>query len=92
MGFKRLSLPTFSRLAERENVDVVIVAGDIFDRAVPPVESVSLFTETIRRLAETCTVVVTSGNHDSAIRLGYGSQLFALNTYRHRHRLRGNWS
>ena len=75
-GFQEAVLTDILTLAERENVDVVIVAGDIFDRAVPPVESVSLFTETIRRLAETCTVVVTSGNHDSAIRLGYGSQLF----------------
>lgn len=63
-------------LVESERVDVVLVAGDVFDRAVPPVESVALFTETLNRLSTKCVVVVTSGNHDSAIRLGYGSKLF----------------
>ncbi len=63
-------------IAEAERVDVTIIAGDIFDRAVPPVEAVTLFVETIGQLAQTSTVVVTSGNHDSAIRLGYGSELF----------------
>lgn len=58
-----------------ESVDCVIIAGDIFDRAVPPVESVTLFNDSIARIAEHATVVVTAGNHDSAIRLGHGSKL-----------------
>ncbi|MER7072685.1 exonuclease SbcCD subunit D [Terrabacter sp. NPDC000476] len=57
-------------------VDAVLVAGDVYDRGVPPVESVQLFEWTLSRLAAVTTVVVTSGNHDSAIRLGYGSALF----------------
>lgn len=57
-------------------VDAVLVAGDVYDRGVPPVESVQLFERTLARLSATTTVVVTSGNHDSAIRLGYGSGLF----------------
>ena len=57
-------------------VDAVLVAGDVYDRAVPPVESVRLFERTVARLAQATTVVVTSGNHDSAIRLGYGASLF----------------
>ena len=57
-------------------VDAVLVAGDVYDRGVPPVESVRLFEWTLSRLSEVTTVVVTSGNHDSAIRLGYGSGLF----------------
>lgn len=63
-------------LVREESVDVTIIAGDIFDRAVPPVAAVTLFTETLARLADMCEVVVISGNHDSAIRLGYGSELF----------------
>lgn len=58
-----------------ENVDAVIVAGDVYDRAIPPVEAVTLLSETLSRLAEHTTVVVTSGNHDSATRLGFGSAL-----------------
>ncbi len=57
-------------------VDAVIVAGDVYDRAVPPVEAVSLFERTLAELAEHATVIVSSGNHDSAIRLGFGSRLF----------------
>lgn len=63
-------------LTKEQSVDLVIVAGDIFDRAVPPVEAVTLFVKTLKDLAEQCAVVVTSGNHDSAIRLGYGAELF----------------
>jgi len=57
-------------------VDAVLVAGDVYDRAVPPVEAVSLFSEALAALAEHTTVIVSSGNHDSAIRLGFGSRLF----------------
>ncbi|NED95579.1 exonuclease SbcCD subunit D [Phytoactinopolyspora alkaliphila] len=66
-------------VAAEERVDAVLVAGDIFDRAIPPVESVRLLEDTLRRLTEHATVIVTSGNHDSAIRLGYGSTLFPHN-------------
>ena len=58
-----------------ENVDAVVVAGDVYDRAIPPVDAVTLLSETLSRLAEHTTVVVTSGNHDSATRLGFGSAL-----------------
>ena len=58
-----------------EGVDAVLVAGDVYDRAVPAVEAVTLLSETLARLAEHAVVVVTSGNHDSAIRLGFGAGL-----------------
>jgi exonuclease SbcD len=61
----------------RENdVDVVIVAGDVFDSATPAAECYTLLTDTLRGLADTgARVVVTSGNHDSAARLGFQSGL-----------------
>jgi len=58
-------------------VDAVLLAGDVYDRAVPPVEAVALLHEVLAALVEHTTVIVTGGNHDSAIRLGFGSQLFA---------------
>lgn len=58
-----------------ESVDAVVVAGDVYDRAIPPVEAVTLLSETLAQLAEHTTVVVTSGNHDSATRLGFGAGL-----------------
>ncbi|MFI2753965.1 exonuclease SbcCD subunit D [Cellulomonas sp. P22] len=58
-----------------EQVDAVLVAGDVYDRAVPPVEAVTLLSDTLARLAEVTTVVLTPGNHDSAARLGFGAAL-----------------
>ena len=60
---------------ERLQVDVVVISGDVYDRAVPPVAAVKLLGDTLARLAATATVVLTPGNHDSATRLGFGSQL-----------------
>lgn len=59
-----------------EAVDAVLVAGDVYDRAVPPVPAVELLASALRRLAEHTRVVLTPGNHDSATRLGFGSHLF----------------
>lgn len=63
-------------VVERERVDLVVVAGDIYDRALPQVDAVRLASETLARLAASrAKVVLTSGNHDSAHRLGFGSEL-----------------
>ena len=63
-------------VVERERVDLVVVAGDVYDRALPPVDAVRLADETFARLAASrAQLVVTSGNHDSAQRLGFGSRL-----------------
>ena len=59
-----------------EAVDAILVSGDIYDRALPSVDAVALFDDSLRRLAATRTrVVLISGNHDSARRLGFGSGL-----------------
>jgi exonuclease SbcD len=59
-----------------ERVDAVLVSGDVYDRALPSVDAVALFDETLERLAGTGTrVLLISGNHDSARRLGFGSAL-----------------
>lgn len=60
-------------LVEAERVDVVVIPGDVYDRAVPAVTSVKLLDSALARLAGTgATVVLTSGNHDSPERLGFG--------------------
>jgi len=59
-----------------ERVDVVCVSGDVYDRAVPPLDAVELCGSALTRLRETgARVVVISGNHDSARRLGFGAGL-----------------
>ena len=62
-------------LTRAEGVRAVLIAGDVYDRAVPPVEAVTLLSDTLARLAEHATVVVTPGNHDSASRLGFGAAI-----------------
>jgi DNA repair protein SbcD/Mre11 len=63
-------------VVERERVDLVAVAGDIYDRALPHVDAVRLADEALARLAASrARVVLTSGNHDSAQRLGFSSRL-----------------
>lgn len=59
-----------------EPVDAILVAGDVFDRAVPPVPSVELLSDALARLTEHTRVVLTPGNHDSAARLGFGAGLY----------------
>ena len=62
--------------AVAERVDVVVVSGDIYDRALPPVDAVELASSALRRLlAARVRVVMTSGNHDSATRLGFAATL-----------------
>ncbi|RFA22817.1 exonuclease SbcCD subunit D [Subtercola boreus] len=80
------TLAHFERVAEamadivrEQRVDVVVVAGDVFDSAVPSAESYEVLTRALRGLRATgAKVVVTSGNHDSATRLGFQSEWAAV--------------
>ncbi|MGW1160043.1 exonuclease SbcCD subunit D [Streptomyces sp. NPDC002513] len=57
-------------------VDAVVVSGDVYDRAVPPLAAVELFDDALHRLAALgVPTVMISGNHDSARRLGVGAGL-----------------
>ncbi|MGI5230571.1 exonuclease SbcCD subunit D [Actinoallomurus sp. CA-142502] len=61
-----------------ESVDAVLISGDLYDRALPPVDAVALCDEALRRLAaEKVRVIAISGNHDSAQRLGFGAGLMS---------------
>ncbi|MDQ0922959.1 exonuclease SbcD [Pseudarthrobacter sp. W1I19] len=60
----------------RHAVDVVLIAGDVYDRALPGVDVVHLLDDALVRVTSAgAQVVLTSGNHDSAIRLGFASRL-----------------
>ena len=78
-GDQRHLLEQFVDLARDTRPDVVLVSGDIYDRAVPPHEAVTLLDEILSRLVLDLglTVVVIAGNHDSPSRLGFGSRLLA---------------
>lgn len=57
--------------------DVILVAGDIFDRSVPPVEAVNLLDETLSKILMDYKIptIMISGNHDSPDRVDFGSKL-----------------
>ncbi|MHC4830282.1 MAG: metallophosphoesterase family protein, partial [Planctomycetota bacterium] len=59
--------------------DVVLIAGDLYDRAVPPPEAVRLLDEVLTRLTRELgtRVIVIAGNHDSPDRLAFGSEVLA---------------
>ena len=61
-----------------ESVDVVVVAGDVYDRAVPSADATGVLDRVLMRLRSAGAVVVlTPGNHDSARRLSFGAGLMA---------------
>lgn len=65
-------------MASQNQVDGVLVAGDIYDRNVPTVGAVNLLDEFLSQLNQlNIPVYLISGNHDSADRLGFGSRLLA---------------
>ncbi len=65
--------------AVSQQADAVIVAGDVYDRAVPGTDAVALLDRTLRDFAAArIPVLITSGNHDSAVRLGFGARLSEL--------------
>ena len=63
-------------LAVEEQVDGVLLAGDLYDKLVPPAEAVSLLDEFLTDLSQRgIPVLAVTGNHDSPERLSFGSQL-----------------
>ncbi|HBP78023.1 MAG TPA: exonuclease sbcCD subunit D, partial [Halomonas sp.] len=73
---QRHVLQQLLEIIDREQVDAVLVAGDIYDRSVPPAAAVTLLDEILVELCEQrgLPVVMISGNHDGAERLGFGAR------------------
>ena len=63
---------------ENEKIDGIIMAGDIYDKPVQSAEAVKLFDEMLTRLVSiNLPIFVISGNHDSAERIGFGSDILS---------------
>lgn len=62
-------------IAKEEDVDAIVIAGDIYDRSIPSIEAVALFNEMMieMNIKEKYPVLAISGNHDSSTRLETGS-------------------
>ncbi|WP_418909004.1 exonuclease SbcCD subunit D [Glutamicibacter endophyticus] len=73
---QRQVLQAIVDLVREHRVDAVLVAGDIYDRALPHVDAVRLFNWALGQLRATgARIVLSSGNHDSAARLGFAAEL-----------------
>jgi len=66
------------RQVRAHDIDVVVVAGDVFDSSMPAADCYGLLTDVLKGIRDAgARVVVTSGNHDSAARLGFQAPLLA---------------
>ncbi|MDY0395885.1 exonuclease SbcCD subunit D [Virgibacillus halophilus] len=74
-------LAQFTEAVEKEQPDAVIIAGDLYDRAVPPVEAVHLLDQTLAKIVLDLKIPVLAiaGNHDSPSRLHFGSNIMKNN-------------
>lgn len=68
------------RIIDNEKVGTVIIAGDVYDRSLPPNEALELFDEFLYQLSSrNVNVFVISGNHDSPERISYGGRMMTEN-------------
>lgn len=75
---QRYILDAILDVISAEHPDAVLIAGDIYDKTVPPVEAVQLFDDFLVRISESGTqVFVISGNHDSPERIAFGGRLMS---------------
>lgn len=73
---QRYILNQILEILTQEKIEVVLIAGDIYDRSIPPVEAIQLFDAFISDIAErSIKVAIIAGNHDSAERLSFGNAL-----------------
>jgi exonuclease SbcD len=76
---QRFALDQILSLIESQRVDVLVIAGDVYDRAVPPADAVELLDGFIDKVSTQLRVpvVMIAGNHDSVSRLGFGARQLA---------------
>ena len=73
---QRFILDQLLAAAREEKADAFVIAGDVYDRAVPPGEAVQLLDSFLTSLLEEgIHVLLISGNHDSPERLGFGEEI-----------------
>lgn len=70
-------LDQFVELVKDSKVDVLIVAGDVYDRSLPPAEAVSLLSEVLTRICQDLKVpvIIIAGNHDNSERIGFAQKM-----------------
>ncbi len=73
-------LDELAAVCDEKQVDIVLIAGDVFDTYLPPAEAEEVFYRAVKKLAgEGRAVVIVSGNHDDGVRLSAAAPLAGLN-------------
>lgn len=73
---QRFILSKITDIIDKQKPQAVIIAGDVYDKSIPPAEAVELFDDFLVELAKrSLKVFVISGNHDSAERIAFGGRL-----------------
>ena len=62
-------LAEIADICRREKVELLLVAGDVFDTYTPSAEAEEIFYSSVKNIASTCAVLIISGNHDDYVRL-----------------------
>ena len=69
-------------LVKEEKIDVILLCGDIYDKAIPTIEAIHLLDEFLEELSDLkVKVLMISGNHDSSERLSFGRNLFKRSNF-----------
>lgn len=77
MGDQPFWIRQFLKKVDELKPDAVLIAGDVYDRAVPSKEAVNLFDDFLTELAKRkIPIIMIAGNHDSGTRLAFGDKLF----------------
>ena len=71
-------LSQICEICDDEKVDCVVIAGDIYDKTIPPAEAVQVFDDFLYKLTQkNIPVLIISGNHDSAERISFGGRVMS---------------
>lgn len=75
---QKYMLKNIIKKIEEENIEIILISGDIYDRSIPTTEAVDLLDEILNTLIKQMKkkVFIISGNHDSKERLGFGNKIF----------------
>lgn len=77
---QRYILKQIIDIIKRKRIDMVLIAGDVYDKSVPSIEAVHLFSDFLKNLYDLkIKVLIIAGNHDSKERLSFANELFVSN-------------
>ncbi|MGM0123285.1 DNA repair protein SbcD/Mre11 [Enterococcus sp. AZ194] len=80
---QKKSMKDILEIAKKENIDALVIAGDLYDRSVPSVEAIEAFNQQMieMNLEEKLPILAISGNHDSSTRLEAGAPWFSQTNF-----------